>query len=104
MFLVLCNAPPNEADRIAEQLVGERLAACVNLSPVRSVYRWQGEIQHDVEVTLWIKVSATGVDALRERLVALHPYELPEVLAFGIDEQHSLAAYVAWVEQECAPP
>ena len=103
MHLVLCNVPPDKADAIADQLVAEHLAACVNLSFVRSVYRWQGEVQHDAEVTLWIKVSSARVDNLRARLVELHPYELPEVLVFDADKEHSLAAYVQWVNQECAP-
>jgi len=101
--LVLTNAPPDRADAIARSLVEERLAACVNLLPVRSVYRWQGAIAEEAEVTLLIKVSAERVEALVERLRALHPYQLPEILALDIDAAHSLSEYVAWVRAECAP-
>lgn len=103
MHLVLCNAPPDSADGIARSLVEERLAACVNLSPVRSVYRWQGAIESDAETTLFIKVSSARLPALRARLLALHPYELPEVLVFDVNDGASHQGYVAWVEGECAP-
>lgn len=83
LFVVLSNAPDAAtADRIAGQLVGERLAACVNiLAPCRSVYRWEGGIRHDDEVPLLIKTPADRLDALLARLKALHPYEVPEIVA-----------------------
>jgi periplasmic divalent cation tolerance protein len=101
--LVLSNAPPDRADEIARQLVEERLAACVNLLPIRSVYRWKGAIAQEPEVTLLIKVSAERVDALVQRLRALHPYELPEILAFDVDAARSLPEYITWVRSECTP-
>jgi len=101
--IVLSNAPPERADEIARALVEEHLAACINLLPVRSVYRWKGELQQDAEVTLLIKVSAERLPALRERLRALHPYELPEILVLDVDSDRSLAEYVAWVKSECSP-
>ncbi len=100
MRIVLSNLPPADADRIATLLVEERLAACVNLLPVTSVYRWKGETCRDPEVTALIKVRAAGVDALKARLLELHPYDLPEILAIPIDEAGSLAAYVSWVREE----
>ncbi len=100
MRLVLSNLPPEHADRIAATLVEERLAACVNLLPVRSVYRWKGETCREDEITAFIKVRADGVDALRRRLVELHPYELPEVLALPVDAAGSLEAYIQWVRAE----
>ena len=100
MKIVLSNVPPDKADGIATALVEERLAACVNLLPVRSVYRWQGAVQHDAEVTLLIKVAADRVQALRERIRALHPYELPEVLVVDVDLERSLPEYVEWVRAE----
>lgn len=103
MKLVLSNLPPDAAESIASTLVQERLAACVNLLPVTSVYRWDGAIQRDAEVTALIKVRAEGVDALRARLVELHPYDLPEVLALPIDAAGSLGAYVDWVRAESTP-
>ncbi len=95
--VLLCNAPASEAQRIAEALVTERLAACVNLVPVQSVYVWKGELQRDAEVTLLIKTTAEGVDALRARLVELHSYELPEVLSLAVVDAECHLPYLAWV-------
>jgi len=98
--LVLCNIGPEDADRVARVLVDERRCACVNLLPVRSVYRWEGAVQTESEVTMLIKVAADGVDALRARIQELHPYELPEILVLDVDLAGSLGAYVQWVRDE----
>lgn len=100
MRIVLSNLPPADADRIATTLVEEGLAACVNLLPVTSIYRWKGDTCRDPEVTALIKVSANGLEALTARLLDLHPYDLPEILALPIDEAGSLAAYVGWVREQ----
>ena len=74
----------------------ERLAACGNLLPqVRSIYRWQGQVHDESEVLMVLKTRREGVEALRERVVALHPYECPEVVALAADEVHP--PYLAWV-------
>jgi periplasmic divalent cation tolerance protein len=101
--IVLSNAAPAEAERLARVLVTERLAACVNLLPVRSVYRWDGELQMDTEVTLVIKVSDTRVSALCERLRELHSYTLPEIITLDVDTASSHAPYLDWVHRECSP-
>ncbi len=103
MRVVLSNLPPEAADSIASTLVQERLAACVNLLPVTSIYRWEGKICRDPEVTALIKVRADGVDRLRARLQELHPYDLPEIVALPVDAAGSLAAYVDWVRAETDP-
>ncbi len=100
MRIVLSNLPPEHAESIASTLVEERLAACVNLLPVTSVYRWKGEICRDPEVTALIKVRADGLERLRERLRELHPYELPEIVALPVDAAGTLAEYVEWVRAE----
>jgi periplasmic divalent cation tolerance protein len=97
MKIALTNCPPEHADRIASALVTEQLVACVNAFPVRSVYRWKGELQRDEEVCLLMKVAADRTEALRARLVELHPYELPEFVVLPVDEGASLEAYVDWV-------
>jgi len=87
------------AINIAETLVEERLAACVNLLPgVRSVYRWQGELQRAEEVQLMIKTTRDRLDALTARIVELHPYELPEVIA--VEVAGGLAAYLDWIGEQ----
>ena len=86
------------AQNIAEALVGEQLAACVNQLPgVRSTYRWQGAVIHDDEVLLLIKTTGGQLESLRQRLLQLHPYELPELIAVPVDHGH--AAYLDWVRQ-----
>jgi len=78
-----CSCPDlASAERMAEALVGERLAACVQLLPgLHSVYRWHGEVERADEVLLLIKTTRERLDALGARVRALHPYELPELLA-----------------------
>jgi periplasmic divalent cation tolerance protein len=95
--LVFCTVPDREVgQRIARALVDEKLAACVNLLPgVHSVYRWQGAVESADEVLLIAKTTATRFAALRDRLAALHPYELPEVIA--VDVAAGLPAYLEWV-------
>lgn len=103
VLLVLCTCPDEAvAGRIARTLVDERLAACVNRVPgVRSTYRWQGAVHDDGEVLLLIKTTAERFEALRDRIVALHPYELPEVIAVKIAA--GLDRYLAWVAAETTP-
>jgi len=103
MKIVLTNVPPDHSERIARSLVEERLAACVNWFPVRSAYRWKGEICIDEEHSMLIKVADERVDALRVRLRELHPYELPEIVVLEVDKARSLDAYVAWVRSESQP-
>jgi len=101
VVVVLCNAPPDHAERLARELIGEHLAACVNILPgVRSIYRWKGEICDDLEHTLLIKVAQDRVQALSERLAQSHPYEVPEILVLPVDASASFAPYVAWVRAE----
>ena len=102
MKLAITNCPPDQAERIALALVEERLVACVNAYPARSVYRWKGAVEKEDEVTLVIKAPADGVTRLRERLLELHPYELPEFVVLDVDLGASLPAYVAWVRDEGA--
>ncbi len=88
--------------RIAQALVAERLAACVNVVPgIRSIYRWQGAIEDEQEVLLVIKTHAERVAALAERLCALHPYDVPELLALPVET--GLAPYLQWLAGEVAP-
>lgn len=96
--VVLCNAPPDEAEAIARALVEKRLAACVNIVPgVVSVYWWQGAISRDEESTLLIKTRAELVPAVTEAIRAVHPHEVPEVIALPLAAGEGNAAYRAWV-------
>jgi periplasmic divalent cation tolerance protein len=99
-----CTCPDlASAERLAEALVGERLAACVNVLPgLRSVYRWQGAVERTDEVLLLIKTTRDRLDALAARVRALHPNELPELLA--VEAAGGLPAYLDWVVAETRAP
>jgi periplasmic divalent cation tolerance protein len=101
--VALSTAPDADtAARIARALVDERLAACVNLVPaVRSIYRWQDRVADDAEVLLVIKTRAERIEALAARLRALHPYELPELVALPVAA--GLESYLDWVAAEASP-
>jgi periplasmic divalent cation tolerance protein len=103
VLVVLCTCPDDVvAAAIARSVVEERLAACVNRIPgVRSTYAWQGAVHEDAEVLLLIKTEASRFDALRERVLALHPYELPELIA--VEVTRGLDRYLAWVVAAVAP-
>ena len=91
-----------DAERVATSLVEERLAACVNIVPgVVSIYRWKGNVEQEPELMLVIKTLAERVEALKARLVQLHPYELPEVVVIPIGGGH--APYLAWIEEQVRP-
>lgn len=86
----------DQAQSLAEMLVEEGLAACVHIFPQgRSIYKWQGKIQHDLEWTLLIKTRRDLYDTLEKQLLALHPYELPEILLTPVE--HGLPGYVGWL-------
>ena len=97
---LLLTAPDEETGRrIARALVEERLAACVNVLPgVRSIYRWKGAVEEASEVMLVAKTRASRAAALAARVRALHPYELPEVLALPVTDGSQ--AYLRWVVAE----
>jgi periplasmic divalent cation tolerance protein len=76
----------DEASRIAEALVKEELAACVNLvETVQSIYRWKGQLVKDSEVLLLAKTTRDKFDSLQARVTALHSYEVPEIVAVELE-------------------
>ncbi len=99
-LLVLTNLPDRDAaERLAERLVAQRVAACVNiLAPCRSVYRWQGALQRDEEHPMLIKTSGERYAALEQAIRDAHPYELPEIVAVPIER--GLPAYLSWIAEE----
>jgi periplasmic divalent cation tolerance protein len=103
LVIVLSTAADNaRAEELARTLVNERLAACVHLhAPMTSFYRWKGQVERDTERQLVIKTTADRLDALRERLTALHPYELPEFVVVRADGGSE--AYVTWVREQTRP-
>jgi periplasmic divalent cation tolerance protein len=103
-LVVLCACPDDAtADRIARELVAERLAACVNrIGGMRSIYRWKGDIQDEPEALLVIKTTSTRYQALELRLMALHPYEVPEIMALPV--RAGAERYLDWLAEEIRPP
>lgn len=95
--VVLVTAPDGDtAERLGRLLVEERLAACVNVVPaITSIYRWEGRVESDQETLLVIKTSTGGFETLRRRVVELHPYDTPEVLA--LDVRNGSREYLDWV-------
>lgn len=101
--VVLMTAPNQESGEfLARELVSERLAACGNVIPgIVSVYWWEGEIEEDDEVLVVLKTAQERVEALVERARALHPYDVPEVLALPVTAGNR--EYGGWVVRESAP-
>ncbi|EKE84553.1 divalent-cation tolerance protein CutA [Idiomarina xiamenensis] len=97
--LLLCACPDqNSANSIARQLVDEQLAACVNIiSGINSVYRWQGEVHDDPELLLLIKSTRSRYDEIEQRVLQLHPYDTPELIALPITS--GLPAYLTWLRE-----
>lgn len=102
VLLVLCTCPDtNTADKLARQLVEQRLAACVNISaPSRSVYRWQDKIEQTQEILLSIKTTTGNYRRVEQNIRQGHPYQVPEIIALPV--QQGLPEYLKWVEEECA--
>ncbi len=98
--LVIFVTAPNreEAARLAETIIVERLAACVNIIPaIESIYRWQGNITHDNEVLLLIKTTAARYSELEQRVKELHSYTTPEIIALKIERGSD--AYLHWLRE-----
>jgi periplasmic divalent cation tolerance protein len=95
--VVLCTAPPGGSDKIARTVVEEGLAACVNVSPVRSYFIWRRKPFNEREELMIIKTEQRLSDKVRARIKELHSYELPEIIALPIiagDE-----GYLQWLSQ-----
>ena len=104
-FLLVLTTLPDRAgaDRLAARLVEERLAACVNiLAPCESVYRWQGAVETASEVPLLIKTTSARYPALEAVVQAMHPDEIPELIALPVTI--GLSAYLDWVAASVTMP
>jgi len=99
-LLVFTTLPsPDKAAEVARTLVEERLAACGNVLPaVRSIYKWQGKMQDENEVMLLLKTREEQLERLKLRILELHPYEVPEVLAIPVESGYR--AYLEWIASE----
>ena len=101
-LVCLVTTPPDRAQAIADALVEDELAACVNIVPaVQSVYRWKGAVERDEESLLVVKTTRDALDALRDALAELHPYETFELVA--LDVVGGAPEYLDWIARSVAP-
>ncbi len=96
VLLVLVSCPINKAEDIAGNLLESKLATCINIVPqVKSFYCWQGKVQQDIESLMLIKCPSDSYQALEERVLLIHPYELPEIITVSV--AGGLPDYINWV-------
>ncbi len=99
IIVLMTAASYDEASRIAETLVGARLAACVQILPeIGSVYRWQGKVQREKEILLLAKTVASRFDELESQVRAIHSYETPEIVALPMTATSE--PYLKWLLSE----
>jgi len=96
-IIVFCTAPNKEtADKIAEDIIDKRLAACVNIiDSVSSVYRWKGEVNKDSECLMIIKTAVELFIDLESTIKVNHPYEVPEIIGFKLEKGNQ--EYLNWI-------
>lgn len=92
---------PELAAKVGQALVAERLAACANILPgALSLFWWRGEVQAEAECVMILKTPQARVEALRARLLDMHPFETPAFSVVALDEDQSSAPFLSWVEDE----
>ncbi len=103
-ILVLSTAPStDDAHQLARTLVEERLAACCSIVPgVSSIYRWQNSVERSDECLMLIKTSREHYEALRTRILSMHPYDVPEILAVNLDAGDP--SYLSWLAASLGAP
>ena len=103
VLVVLCTFPDAEKAReVGTVLVAARLAACVNLLPgIESIYRWQGAVERAGEVLAVFKTTTAAWPAFEQRLLELHPYDVPEIVA--LRPEQVTESYARWVMEETRP-
>jgi periplasmic divalent cation tolerance protein len=99
-ILVLTTLPTADAAaEVAKTVVDEKLAACANILPaLRSIYRWEGKVQDENEVLVLLKTRQAQYERLKARILGLHPYEVPEVLAIPVEQGNQ--PYLDWIARE----
>lgn len=93
-------ATQQEARTLARIVVERKLAACAQISPIESFYRWKGEVRNDAEHRILFKVHEARYQALEAAIREMHPYELPAIHAVGVEAVYE--PYAAWVEENCS--
>lgn len=93
--IVLTTTNAENARQIADRLVKERYAACVQMLPMNSVYEWEGEVCHDEETLLFIKTRASLFAPVRDMIQSIHAYEVPEIVSLSIEDGNK--EYLQWI-------
>jgi periplasmic divalent cation tolerance protein len=97
LVLTTCPDLPT-AHQIAEGLVSEKVAACVNIFPsMVSVYHWQDKIEQSTECQLFIKTNERNWPQVQSYITEVHPYDVPEIICLPIEDGH--ASYLSWIEE-----
>jgi periplasmic divalent cation tolerance protein len=100
--MVMCSCPDNgSAAGLARTLVENRLAACVQIVPIQSVYAWKGEVCTEEERLLLIKTRAVLYSPIESYIIANHPYEVPEIVMIPLQE--GLGSYLSWIDVMTGP-
>ena len=96
-LLVLCSCPDQEvATTIAENIVAQHLAACINIVPgIKSIYHWQGNVESAEESLMLIKTHQEKLSSLQNTITSMHPYEVPEIISLDISD--GLPKYLQWI-------
>jgi len=87
-----------EAREIAAHLLGERLVACANIFPIKSIYRWKGEVREEGEVAMIVKTRKELVDSAIKEVRRLHSYDVPCIVCYEIVKGHE--GYLNWIDEE----
>lgn len=100
---ILVTAPPDKVADIGRTLVQEKLVACANIiSGVRSIYAWDGDISDDNESLMILKTRTSMLEAVRQRVIQIHPYDVPEIIALPIIAGHG--PYLQWIADSTVVP
>ncbi|AFY58963.1 uncharacterized protein involved in tolerance to divalent cations [Rivularia sp. PCC 7116] len=97
-IVLVTTGSQKEAEQIANVLVEANLAACVSFSPISSIYTWQGKVHNDQEWQLFIKTDLSRFPTLEAKILELHSYEVPEIIAIPILKGHQ--PYLQWIAQQ----
>lgn len=96
-FIYITAGSEDEAWKIGKVLVEEKLAACVNLHPIQSIYRWKGKIEEEGEIAMLVKTRVELFDRVSRRVKELHSYEVPCILKMTIDDGNP--DYLRWIKE-----
>ena len=97
-LLILITAPESDSEKIANSLVKDGLAACVNIvGGIHSIYKWKGKIEKDAEDLMLVKTRAEHLETLTQKVVSMHPYEVPEVIAISLEA--GATPYLKWIDE-----